>query len=148
MTEMAGCADRQLVIGEQDGNVAAFVDTADDGNRLDFYAVLANDAGPGLHGGEGSGGTGGVFYEEEGDGFAVGREGRLLEEAGEVGELADFAGGAGVEEDLFLAGLFFLAGAGGGEGESLGIGAPDGGAVGAGSGAVGGDEFLFGGVGV
>ena len=57
-------------------------------DALDFDAVFADDAGPGLHGVECAGGAGGVFDEEEGDGFAVRRPGGLVDVAGDVGELA------------------------------------------------------------
>ncbi len=56
-------------------------------DALDLDAVLADDAGPGLHGGERAGVAGGVLDEEEGEGLAVGGPGELVEDAGEVGEL-------------------------------------------------------------
>ncbi len=100
-------------------------------NALDFYAVFADDAGPGLHGVEGSGGAGGVFDEEEGDGLAVGGPGWLLKVAGQVAELLCPARGFGPEEDLLLCGLGLVACAGGEEGEGLAVRGPDGRGIGA-----------------
>ena len=85
--------------------------------------------------------AGGVFDEEEGERFAVGREGRGVEEASDVGELVGFAGRAGVEINLVLFGRVAFA-AGGGVGEGLRIGRKDGRVIGA-AGA-GCDELVFG----
>ena len=69
--------------------VAVAVGDIDAVDALDFDAVFADDAGPGLHGVERAGGAGGVFDEEEGDGFAVRRPGGLVDVAGDVGQLLD-----------------------------------------------------------
>ena len=74
-------------------------------DALDLDAVFADDAGPGLHGGEGARRAGGVFDEEEADGFAVGRPGERVDVAGKVGELAGFAGRFRPKEDLILPSL-------------------------------------------
>ena len=134
--------------GDPGAGAGGGVDRVD---ALDLDAVLADDAGPGLHGGERAGVAGGVLDEEEGEGLAVGSPGELVEDAGEVGELLRFAGGGGVEEDLGLDGVVFrrgFAGAGAGVGEGLGVGRPDRGGVGAAGGGVGrGDDLVVGGVG-
>ena len=95
-------------------------------DALDLDAVFADDAGPGRHGVECAGVAGGVFDEEEGDGFAVGRPGGLLHLAGDVGELLDLVRSFGPEEDLLLVGLGFVVGAVGEEGEGRAVGRPDG----------------------
>jgi hypothetical protein len=103
--EAGGCDEAATAAGD--------IDCID---ALNLNTVLTDDAAPRLYGGERTGRAGGVFDEEEGDGLAVGRPGGLLEVAGEVGELADIAGGAGPEKDLGLVGLVLGGGAGGEEG--------------------------------
>ena len=120
--------DVEIGGGEEVAGASGGVDAID---ALDLYAVFADDAVPGRHGVEGSGVAGGVLDEEEGDGFAVGGEGWLLNFTDQVGELLDLARGLGPEEDLDLIGLRSVSGAGGEEGEGFAVGGPDGGAVGA-----------------
>ncbi len=110
---------------------------------LDFDAILADYARPGLHGVERAGGATGVFDEQEADGFAVRRPGELLHVAGEMGELANGAGDLRPEIDLLLTGHGRVgggSGAGAEEGEGAAIVRPDG----IGVGAVGGVGYGYG----
>ncbi len=116
-------------------------------DALDFDAVFADDAGPGLHGVERAGGAGGVFDEEEGDGLAVRRPGGLVDVAGDVGKLPDFSCGFSPEVDLRLArngGVLGLGGAGAEEGEGRAVGRPDGAGVSAAGRASDGDGLVVG----
>ncbi len=77
------------------------------GDALDLRALFPDDTAPGLHGGECAGVAGGVLDEEEGERAAVGRPGRHVDLAGDVGELAALSGLPGPEEELLLVGIVF-----------------------------------------
>ncbi len=98
---------------------------AGDGDALNLDPIFADDAGPGLHGVEGSGGTGGVFDKKEGNGAAVRRPGGGLDLALEMGELVGLTRFAGPDDDLRLAARCRVrAGAGGEKGEGGAVRGP------------------------
>ncbi len=95
------------------------------GDALDLNAIFSDDAGGRLHGRECAGGTGSVFNVEEGDGFSVGRKGRRMDVAFQIGETE---WGIAVEVGEIEIGLGFrLIGGGvtaGEEGEGGGVRGP------------------------
>jgi hypothetical protein len=97
----------------------------DRGDTLDFDAVFAVDAVPGLHGVECAGAAGCTLDVEEGDESAVGRPLKRADCAVELADLFEGVGGGGEDEDVVLRdGLPAAVGAGaaGEEGELFAVG--------------------------
>ena len=110
--------------GEKSGRGGLSGGDGNSGDALDINAIFADDAGRRVHGSEGSGGTGSALDIKEGDALAVGREGRRIDVAVELGKTL---GRIAVETREIKVGLAAEVGAIGEEGDGGRVGRPDGG---------------------
>src|SRR4051812_28867780 len=69
---------------------------------LYLYAIFTDHAGPGLHGVESAGATGGIFHEKKANGFAVRRPLNAADRAIEATDLLHGIYGHSPDEDVFL----------------------------------------------